>query len=46
MVRSLDCYWNHFVPNMQLMYRKLADLGVVLADDEAAYMGAEEGSNA
>ena len=27
----------HFVPSLYLMHRKLADLGVVLTDNEVAY---------
>ena len=33
LVRSLDCYWNQFVPSLYLLHDKLAKLGV-LVDDE------------
>jgi len=37
--------WNHFVPSLYLMHRKLADLGVALIDNEVVYESAEEDSN-
>jgi hypothetical protein len=37
MVRSLDCYWNQFVPSLYMIHGKLADLGVAIVDGEVSY---------
>ena len=45
MAGELLSMWNHFVPSLYFMHRKLADLGVVLIDDEVVYMSGEDGGN-
>ncbi len=46
MVRSLDSRWNHILPSLYLMQSKLANLGVVLVDDEVYYLNQEDDNNA
>ena len=46
MVRSLDNRWNHILPSLYLMQSKLADLGVVLVNDEVVYYSSQEDYNA
>ncbi len=43
MVRVLDSRWNHFVPSLYLMHRKLAELGVVLVEGKVCH-AAEDGT--
>ena len=45
MVRSLDSRWNHILPSLYLMQRKLANLGVILVDGEV-YYSSQENDNA
>jgi DNA invertase Pin-like site-specific DNA recombinase len=46
MVRSLDNRWNHILPSLYLMQSKLANLGVVLVNDEVVYYSSQEDYNA
>ena len=44
LVREVDSRWNHFVPSLYLMHRKLADLGVALEEGKVCYF-AEVGAS-
>ena len=46
LVRSLDNRWNLILPSLYLMQSKLANLGVVLVNDEVAYYSSQEDYNA
>jgi hypothetical protein len=39
MVRLLDSVWNHFIPSLYLMQRKLQSFGLVMINDEVVYIG-------